>query len=125
MDNHDARVSRLQRALAAIYAVLQRLLTEVPQLPIEVPPLGETAEGHRMGIDALDRARALLDEQPMADDLRLAMQSVILEWVTLYERMAIVEELGGSDLRLDITERAAARATLYLDKVRELIDYDS
>ncbi|MFC9085335.1 hypothetical protein [Nocardiopsis dassonvillei] len=103
------------------YKTLLRMLALLP-LPIEVPELGETASEHVDAIDALDRSRDLMKDQPMGTKHRAALESAILEWATLYELAAILENPGFTELHLELAERGASRTTLYLDLAKEEMD---
>lgn len=104
---HDESYEGLHAMIRKVYNYIAMTLGEMTP-PIGIPRLGSSPEEHMRGIDALERARAiLLDHPSSATDIR-AIRILIVEWATLYELAATIEEAGSTELR-----RAAADASVY------------
>lgn len=116
----DARFTQVAWALRRTYNVIAALLLKLPTLPLEVPELGESTEDHLASTGQLYRASGLLEQQPMDPELCRMLVGLILEWLTLYEMVAAIEEVGPDELRLELSERLVKRVSLYFEQIYEL-----
>lgn len=89
---------------------LREFLADLP-IPVVVPSLVTEGEQAREAFLSLNRARTLIDDEPISDAAKAAHKDLILKWLTAYEMVVLLEIAGPAPWRLDLVEYALARST--------------
>lgn len=114
MDPFEERFICLGQELYDHYATLTTRLGSLP-LPISLPRLEETPESHLAALDSLEAAADLLHEMPLAKKQRSRLHAAIVDWSTLYELIATIQECGPSNLRLTSAKVCSARIGHFIE----------
>ncbi|XUL91016.1 hypothetical protein ACQ86D_33945 [Streptomyces galilaeus] len=120
MEDHGdkERLRDLSEVVMGMMVYLQHMLHDLP-IPIVIPPiLGETGPNHD-AIFALDRARDLIEDEPIDDQLRTAYGMLILEWFTAYELIVIRQMAGPAPWRLDAAQLAIDRFSTVVEAIED------
>lgn len=119
MDNLDEQFEPIRRMVTRAYNTIARILGGLTP-PIVIPRLGEDAESHLRSMDAIDRAREIIGDLPINQDYVRLVRHSIIEWATLYEMVAIIEEAGATPLRIAAASMAARRLQICFKHISKL-----
>ncbi|MFF8656810.1 hypothetical protein [Streptomyces huasconensis] len=126
-DHDDERTAYLMEATLGATYLVRLLLADLP-IPVVIPEIAEEGSLNTEAILSLDRARALIDDEPISHHAKVAHRDMILEWFTAYEILVLREIAGPAPWRLDIAEYALERlfaiAEMIEDGTVEDIDTD-
>jgi hypothetical protein len=113
MTQHDKeRIENLKGAVLGALLFLQDILAALP-IPVALPDPLETGDLNPDSVIALDRARALLVDEPIPAPAQRAHESLVLEWFIAYELLVLATVAGPAGWRLDGAEFSLQRfATL-------------
>ncbi|MFY3807627.1 MULTISPECIES: hypothetical protein [Bacteria] len=120
MADHDKdRFYRLANFAIAAFAYIQELLSDLP-IPVVVPDFDPAAEDGNAAetLYSLDRARALIADEPIPDSTKSGLERMILDWLTAYEIIALTKAAGPAPWRFEIAEYALQR----IHVMSELLD---
>ncbi|MGW4883381.1 hypothetical protein [Streptomyces murinus] len=127
-DNHRERLLTLMEALYGAFALVQALLEDLP-LPIAIPDLalGDGEDTPTKALLALDRARQIIQDEPIGETHRRAFDHLILDWFTAYELIVITKIAGPAPWRLDAAEFSINRVITWIEVIEgdELDDDES
>ncbi|WP_018385273.1 hypothetical protein [Wenjunlia vitaminophila] len=104
MADEEERFAELVRYTAKAHVIVRMMLAELP-IPVRVPEFPEPdadADDILPALTALDRARALISDEPLPLELCSAYRNLILEWLNAYEIVTLVQQAGPVSWRLDI-----------------------
>ncbi|GEC02972.1 hypothetical protein SSP24_06270 [Streptomyces spinoverrucosus] len=116
----------LGETVLGMLGYLRELLLDLP-IPVSLPDfVGEDGPNHEAVI-ALDRARHLIEEEPIPEMRQTAYGHLILEWLTAYEMLVLRQLAGPAPWRLDAAQFAIARFTTIAEMIEngELDDDES
>ncbi|MFI9824438.1 hypothetical protein ACIHFC_28900 [Streptomyces sp. NPDC052013] len=119
-DNYRERLQLLKEALFGAYAYIQALFAGLP-LPVTIPdfePVGDE-ETPAQALLSLDRARQLVDDEPISDREKRAFDHLVLDWFTAYEMLVITKLAGPAPWRLDCAEFALNRTVTWIELIEE------
>ena len=110
MEPHDdkERLRYLTEALLGALHFVQAFLADLP-VPIAVPDFITDEGPNHESVIALDRARTLIDDEPIPAIVKQAMKDLILDWLTAYEMMVLRRMAGPAPWRLAAAEYALTR----------------
>lgn len=108
MESARERYEKLVGLAEASYAVLRGLLQELP-IPIGIPEFDTSLE---VKVEALAKAREVLEQEPMNNDRRFFYQQSILDMLATFDQAAMARNFGAPDWRLDILEATIVRIGL-------------
>jgi hypothetical protein len=121
------RFLELGAVVIGMMEYLRELLLDLP-IPVVLPEFtGESETGPVLdAVLALDRARVLIEDEPIPGSHRLAYGHLILEWFTAYEMLCLRRMAGPAPWRLDCAQHAIARFTTIAEMIEndELDDSD-
>ncbi|MEW2164397.1 hypothetical protein AB0912_15595 [Streptomyces sp. NPDC007084] len=126
MADHDEQRAQAIKALLGAFNALRIVLQSLP-IPVEIPSFfGTDGRPSPEGVLALDRARAILADEPIAENVRNAHDSAILDWFTTYELMFLTAMAGPAPWRMDAAEYSLARLATILEMITtdDLDDWD-
>ncbi|MFR0354147.1 hypothetical protein [Streptomyces sediminimaris] len=110
------RFTLLGETVMGMLEYLRELLLNLP-IPVDIPDfLGEDGPNHD-AVMALDRARDLIDDEPVSEDRKTAYGHLILEWFTAYEMLVLRRIAGPAPWRLDAAQFAIARFTIIAEMI--------
>lgn len=121
MADHDSRERylRLAEATVGAYAYVAALLADLP-VPITIPDLVLAVDGEPTEcLMALNRARVLIEDEPISKQLQQAFADLILEWFTAYEILALTKLAGPAPWRLDVVSYTLDRAVAWIELIEE------
>ncbi|MGW3166964.1 hypothetical protein ACWC9Q_29720 [Streptomyces sp. NPDC001142] len=123
MADHDSRgrYLALVEAVIGLYAYVSALLEELP-LPIVVPDIVQSIDEDQDPADclmALNRARALVEDEPISDTAKRAYEHMLLDWFAAYEIIVLVKMAGPAPWRLDAVEFALNRIVTWFEVIEE------
>jgi hypothetical protein len=106
------RLRHLEEHVVGMMGYLQELLLDLP-IPVVIPDVVDDDDKPvREAIFALDRARDLIEDEPIAERYKRAYENLILEWFTAYEMIVLRQMAGPAPWRLDAAQFAIARFTI-------------
>jgi hypothetical protein len=115
-DHDKERFLHLGEHVMGMLEFLRDLLRDLP-IPVVIPEfLGADAPDHD-AIMALDRARDLIEDEPITGPQKNGHQDLILEWFTAYEMLVLRQMAGPAPWRLDAAEFAIARFTVIAEMI--------
>lgn len=119
MEHHDdPEVKRLEAAVAghiASYAVIAEMLAGLP-VPVEIPPMSDDWDS---AAALLVRARTVSREEPISGPAAGLVDTVILDWLTGYDTVAVIKVVGIAPWRLDALDLAQVRVSVGLTILRQ------
>lgn len=123
MADHDTpeRFEGLARALLGAFTLIQGLLAALP-LSIVIPDLewGDDGDAKEV-LMAFDRARNLVDDEPIPDGLKWTIERLMLDWFVAYEMLTLTKVAGPAPWRMDCAEFALLRMEAWIQMIE--IDY--
>ncbi|MFI1030753.1 hypothetical protein [Streptomyces sp. NPDC020951] len=114
MEDHGdkERLRHLEEHVLGMMEYLQELLLDLP-IPVVIPEVvDDNDKPVREAVLALDRARVLIEDEPIPERHKRAYESLILEWFTAYEMLVLRQMAGPAPWRLDAAQFAIARFTI-------------
>jgi hypothetical protein len=120
--DHDnpERFHDLTELIMGAYLFIRDYLREQLPLPVALPA-SFTEEGippHQVLI-AVDRARHLIEDEPIPDELKTMLGRLLLDWFTAYDLAALVQLAGPALWRLDAIDYALRRAAIMIELIEE------
>ncbi|WP_282795168.1 hypothetical protein [Streptomyces sp. CC224B] len=106
-DEEERTTILMEATLGATYLV-REFLAELP-IPVVVPELVTETTMAPEAVLSLNRARALIDDEPISEHAKIVYRDLILEWFTAYEILVLRKIAGPAPWRLDIAEYALER----------------
>ncbi|MDX3068238.1 hypothetical protein PV518_39805 [Streptomyces sp. ND04-05B] len=121
MADHDSRERYLALAEAVIgaYAYMAGLLEDLP-LPVLIPDIVQVADDGGDPTEvllALDRVRAVVQDEPISEFHQRAFEHMILDWFAAYEIITLVKVAGPAPWRLDVVEFALNRLVTWAEVI--------
>ncbi|MER7930504.1 hypothetical protein ABTY96_46600 [Streptomyces sp. NPDC096057] len=121
MADHDSRERYLALAEATIgaYAFIASLLEDLP-VPVIVPDIAQVADDDGDPADvllALNRVRAVIEDEPISDYHRRAYEHMLLDWFAAYDVISLVKAAGPAPWRLDVVEFALNRLVTWAEVI--------
>lgn len=89
------------------YLIIYIVLGELP-VPIQIPEPG-TDWPAAEALPAMNRARELVQDEPIAEVVKRMLGAVLIDWLTCYEMAVVVLNLGEAPWRIDAMEHLLAR----------------
>ncbi|MFF9215608.1 hypothetical protein [Streptomyces viridosporus] len=123
MADHDSRERFLMLAEAAVgaYAYLAGLLADLP-VPVVIPDLVQAMDSDVEPTEcllALNRARVLIEDEPISEAHKRAYEHMVLDWFAAYEVLALTKMAGPAPWRLDVVEFALNRMVTWIEVIEE------
>lgn len=123
--DHEKHFDDLLEVVFTAYRMMARLFDALP-IPIRLDPRVDEWDGPQLkaAILALDRVRrTLIDDQPIREDDKGPMKTMILDWITAFELCASTAATGADPWRVDaidwtcerVSNNLLALAQRYLD----------
>ncbi|MFF6985620.1 hypothetical protein [Streptomyces sp. NPDC010273] len=112
------RLQELMETVMGMLIHLQHMLQELP-IPVVIPEILGVKGPNPEAIFALDRARDLIEDEPMGEELRTAHVMLILEWFTAYELLVIRQMAGPAPWRLDAAAYAVERFSTLAEAIED------
>ena len=115
----DEQFEPIQQMIARAYNAIAQILGGLTP-PIVIPRLGEGPGARTRSLEAIDRAHQIIGDLPISEDKTRMVRHTIVEWVTLYEMVATIEEAGATPLRVAAASMAAHRLEICFRHLRTL-----
>ena len=111
MADHDdrERYDATEESVFLALEILRMILLDHLPLPISLPDYDPESANYVDTLLAVNRARALVWEEPISDRVKATTDRMILDWLTAYEMTAITALAGPAPWRLDSAEYALTR----------------
>ncbi|EST24369.1 hypothetical protein [Streptomyces roseochromogenus] len=121
MADHDSRERflALGEAVIGAYAYIASLLEDLP-IPVIIPDIVQVAEEGGDLADvllALNRVRAVVEDEPISEYHRRAFEHMLLDWFAAYEIITLVRVAGPAPWRLDVVEFALNRLVTWAEVI--------
>jgi len=119
--DHDSRERFLALAEATVgaFAYMAALLEELP-VPVVVPDLVLAVDDEPTEVMlGLNRARTLIEDEPISDRHKRAYEHLVLDWFAAYETLALVKLAGPAPWRLDVVEFALQRFMTWVEVIED------
>lgn len=119
MDDHDKeRFIELGMLVFGAFDLIRELLTGLP-IPVELPDIDPGPEGGDRAevLLSLDRARAVIKDEPISTGVKVSYEMLILDWFTAYEMLTLTRVAGPAPWRLDSAEHALTRLELTAEAI--------
>lgn len=125
MEQHpeDKRLDELIEHLFAAYELLGRLLGKLP-IRIGLPEIEDEDWTPASAIQAVDRAREIVLDQPLETQVSWMIGTVLLDWTTVHELGFLAGAAGPAPWRLDAMEYGLQRITTVADEVATQLGID-
>ncbi|MEU9837469.1 hypothetical protein AB0D67_38540 [Streptosporangium sp. NPDC048047] len=120
MDNHHDNnpLDELGARFLAAYIVIDKILGELP-IPIRIPSIERDDWNSRIGVAALERARAALRDLPLDSLAASILDKMILDWHTAHAIADLTELVGPQPHRLEAMAYALTRIGASVDLVQQ------
>ncbi|MEU4575996.1 hypothetical protein [Nonomuraea sp. NPDC023979] len=124
-DNDFPSLGELAETLVGAYNLIGKLLGDLP-IPIGLPPMPEREGGGREAAQALERARLALLDLPFDPETKSMFHTLLLEWLTAQDQMALAASVSADDHRLYALFATLTRISMIASMVEHrLTDPDS
>ncbi|MFI1002007.1 hypothetical protein ACIP10_15435 [Streptomyces galbus] len=119
-DNHGERLMVLMEAVVGAFAYVQALLADLP-LPVVIPDFApsDDDEAPITALLSLDRARQLIQDEPISERDKRAFEHMVLDWFTAYELLVVTRMAGPAPWRLDAAEFALNRVVTWIEVIED------
>ncbi|MET9729712.1 hypothetical protein ABZZ79_03295 [Streptomyces sp. NPDC006458] len=126
MADDKERFLRLGETVMGMMEYLRGLLLDLP-IPVVLPELLAGGSPDPEAVLALDRARDLLEAEPIPGQHQTALEHLILNWFIAYEMLVLRTMAGPAAWRLDAAEHAIRSFTTIAEMIEsgELEDDES
>lgn len=115
-DHDDERATYLMEATLGATFHIRELLGDLP-IPVVVPRIVTETGVEPEAILSLNRARTLIDDEPISESAKISYKDLILEWFTAYEILVLRNIAGPAPWRLDIAEYALTRLSVVAEMI--------
>ncbi|MBK3630525.1 hypothetical protein JHN59_38165 [Streptomyces sp. MBT49] len=117
MEDHDKeRFLHYGEHVMEMHEHLRALLHSLP-IPVVVPDFIGDDGPNPEAVFALDRARHLIEDEPISRTRQTSYQDLIIEWMTAYEMLVLTRVAGPAPWRLDCVEFAISRFTVLAEMI--------
>jgi hypothetical protein len=118
-DRPEDEYSVLVQAVITFYALITKICSSLP-VPLGLPPMGYGEEFDSDTIvPAVQRARSLIRDIPMATETISTLDYVLLDWITAHEIARMVDDIEPEPWRLDALHYSLERVSTLVKLVIE------
>ncbi|MEU5838790.1 hypothetical protein ABZ820_34715 [Streptomyces diacarni] len=120
------RFSELGELIMAAHGFLRVLLGELP-VPVMIVDFDAEVDDQSEVLLSLDRARRLIEDEPIPGIEKKAISRMVLDWFSAYEMLVLTKLAGPAPWRMDSVEYALHRFTTVAEMIErgELDDDES
>lgn len=119
MESPSERLKTLAGLVRAMYNEIAQALLDLP-ISIQIPRLDREGSGRSTALAALDRAFALLVDEPIGDTERCVLEDAIREWRVAHDALWVLRQGEFSELAAGNAETALELVEFNLHQLHHL-----